>query len=90
MPNARRTWPYEGAARSPDALSLSPDCLLSSGRSLAAVGRLGTTGNVGPSGAVLGGFNGSDFGRDSLAYRYDPIGWATTRPVRGYIRDRRR
>lgn len=90
MPNRRQTWPYAGASNSPPALSLSPDCLLSSDRSLAAVGRLGTVPNVGPRGTRPGGFNGSDFGRADLRYRYDPIGVTWSRPTRGYIRDRTR
>ena len=76
MPNARQTWPYNGAAVSPEALTQSPDGLLNSGRSLAGPLRLGTAPGVGPRGALLDGLNGrSDFGMDRISPRpYDAIG----------------
>lgn len=89
MPNRRQTFPYNGAAASPPALSLSPDCLLNSARPLAGPLRLGTAPNVGPNGALRDGFRGSDFGMADLRWRYDPIGVTWSRPNRGYIRDRR-
>lgn len=65
MPNRRQTWPYNGAAASPPALTQTPDGLLNSARSLAGPLRLGTApGRVGPRGAVADGFGGSDFGMD--------------------------
>lgn len=75
MANGRRTWPYNGQADSPVALSLSPDTLLRSDRSLAARGRLGTAPGVGPVGFTPGGRAASDFGLDNVSpRRFDPLG----------------
>ena len=67
MPNARQSWPYNGAATSPAALTQTPDGLLNSDRSLAGPLRRGTSGNVGPVARALGGNvvrGESDFGMD--------------------------
>lgn len=79
MANRRQTWPYNGEASSPAALTLSPDGTLNSGRSLAGPLRKGTAGSVGPSG--FGPGNGaSDFGTDRVSPRhFDPMGTSDTR-----------
>ena len=75
MPNAQKPWPYGGQCKCPDALTLTPDGLLNSGRPLAGPLRLSTAMGVGPSGAPDGAFRRSDFGTDRLQpRRYDPIG----------------
>ena len=78
MPNARRTWPFEGQASSPPGRTLSPDSVLNSDRSLGGPFRLGTAPGVGPRGALLDGLRGrSDFGMDRPIYD----AWRTVYPV---------
>lgn len=73
MPNRRRTWPYQGAADSPPALTQTPDALLNSGRSLAGPLRLGTAPGAGPRGAPPVG--DTDLGMDRISPRpMDSIG----------------
>lgn len=75
MPDVKRSWPYLGQASSPPALTLTPDGLLNSARSLAGPLRLGTAAGVGPSGAPEGAYRNSDFGMDRISpRRFDPIG----------------
>ena len=76
MPNRNQSWPYQGQAASPPALSLSPDGVLNSGRSLAGTLRIGTAAGVGPRGALVAGLRGrSDFGMDRISPRsMDHIG----------------
>lgn len=78
MPDRRRSWPYNGQATSPAALTLSPDGLLNSDRSLAGPLRRGTFGPVGPTGRGLGAVGAryaSDFGMDRVSPRdMDHIG----------------
>ena len=74
MANRRQTWPYQGAATSPPALTQSPDGLLNSGRSLAGPLRLGTAPGIGPTGE-RNGARESDFGMDRIGRRaVDAIG----------------
>ena len=74
MPNRNRSWPYQGQAASPAALTLTPDGILNSERSLAGPLRRGTFGSVGPA-ALVGGRGASDFGMDRISQRcHDPIG----------------
>ena len=81
MPNRRRTWPYEGQAASPPAITVSPDTDLNSARSLVGPLRLGTEPRVGPRGNADGdGPRGSDFGVDRVSPRgVDPMGWPVKR-----------
>lgn len=78
MPDRNRSWPHQGQATSPAALTLSPDGLLNSGRSLAGPLRRGTYGPVGPTGRGIGGVGAryaSDFGTDRITPRaFDHIG----------------
>lgn len=78
MPDRRRSWPYQGAADSPAALTLSPDGLLNSGRSLVGPLRRGTYGAAGPTVRGLGSVvnrGASDFGMDRVTPRpFDHIG----------------
>jgi len=75
MPNRRQSWPYNGAAASPPALTQSPDGLLNSNRSLAGPLRLGTAPGVGPRGNDIESTRGSDFGMDRISPRaLDSIG----------------
>lgn len=77
MGNRRQAWPYDGAAASGPALSLSPDGVLNSGRRLAGTLRVGTSAGVGPQGALLEGLQRgrSDFGMDRITPRaMDHIG----------------
>jgi len=77
MPNVRRSWPYEGAAASPAALTQTPDGILNSDRPLAGPLRRGTFGAAGPTARGLGvaGRYASDFGMDRISQRcHDPIG----------------
>ena len=80
MPNRRRSWPYNGAAASPAALTVSPDGLLSSSRSLVGPLRLGTEPRVGPRGVVSDGPGETDVGVDRVTPRgFDPMGTSDTR-----------
>jgi len=81
MPNRRRTWPYNGAAASPPAITVSPDTDLNSARSLVGPLRLGTEPRVGPRGnANEDGPRGTDFGVDRVSPRgFDPMGTSDTR-----------
>jgi hypothetical protein len=92
MPNERQTWPYQGQATSPRALTLTPDGILNSERSLAGRLRMGTAVGVGPGarGALSDGTRGgnTDFGMDSVPRNYDPIG--TSDPALGSRFVRRR
>jgi len=77
MPDRRRSWPYEGQARSPRALTQTPDGLLNSDRSLAGPLRWGTAPGAGPrvGTASVDGASASDFGIDRVSQRsHDPIG----------------
>lgn len=95
MPNARRSWPYNGMAESPPALTQTPDGLLRSDRSLVGPLRRGTARGVGP--GAGGGFPvdaraASDFGVDSITPRhFDPMGTSDMRapPFPGSRRVRR-
>jgi len=90
MPNARQTWPFQGSAASPAALTLTPDGILNSDRSLAGPLRRGTYGDIGPK--PLGGGRGgnSDFGmdrispraRDSIGQKYPETDTGNSRRVR--------
>ena len=92
MPNARRSWPYNGQAASPPALTVIPDCVTNSARSLAGPLRLGTAPGVGPRGAP--DIGRTDFGMDRISpRRMDPMGTDNTRdpprdPSRLISRDR--
>jgi hypothetical protein len=92
MPNERRAWPYTGEAASPPALTLTPDGLLRSDRSLAGRLRRSTAPGVGPSprGALADSTRGgnTDFGMDAVVRDYDPIG--TSNPNLGSRFVRRR
>lgn len=80
MPDRRRTWPYNGAAASPPALTQSPDGLLNSARSLAGPLRIGTAPGVGPRGAPDGAYLDTDLGVDRVSPRgFDPMGTSDTR-----------
>ena len=73
MPNRRQSWPYNGQAASPPALTQTPDVLLSSARSLAGPLRLGTAPGVGPRGAP--DIGATDLGMDRISPRpMDSIG----------------
>lgn len=75
MPNRRRTWPYNGAAESPAAITASPDGNWNSGRSFAGPLRIGTAPGVGPRGAPAANALDSDLGVDRISpRRFDPIG----------------
>lgn len=78
MANARRSWPHQGAPASPAALTLTPDGLLNSDRSLAGPLRRGTFGSVGPTARSIGSVavrGASDFGMDLVTPRaMDHIG----------------
>lgn len=69
MPNRRRSWPYEGAASSPQAITVSPDANLRSNRGLVGPLRLGTSPGVGPSGAPDATGLDSDLGVDRVSPR---------------------
>lgn len=73
MPDRRRTWPYNGQAASPPALTRTPDTVQNSERSLAGPLRVGTAPGAGPRGGGNGG--SSDLGMDRVSpVRSDPIG----------------
>ena len=78
MPDRRRSWPYQGQATSPAALTQSPDGLLNSDRPLGGPLRRGTFGPVGPTGRGIGGVvnrAATDFGVDQVTPReFDHIG----------------
>ena len=90
MPNSRKTWPYNGQAASPAALTLTPDGLLNSDRSLVGPLRRGTFGTAGPTARGLGGVatrGASDFGMDRISQRnHDPIGSVPYTPESERIR----
>ena len=75
---ARETWPRLRVMASPAALTLTPDGLLNSDRSLAGPLRRGTYGPVGPTGRALGSVasrGASDMGMDFVSPRaMDHIG----------------
>ena len=84
MPNRRRTWPYEGQATSPPAVTVSPDGTLRSNRDLVGPERFGTSlvagSPVGPRGNLGDEFRASDFGMDRVSPRgVDPMGWPIKR-----------
>jgi hypothetical protein len=81
MPNRRQTWPYNGQAESPPAITVIPDTTTNSARSLAGPLRLGTEPRVGPRGNVNDGtFRESDLGVDRITPRgFDPMGTSDTR-----------
>ena len=80
MPNRRRTWPYQGQAASPPAITVSPDGVLRSNRSLAGPLRWGTAPGVGPRGNIGDEFRETDFGMDRVDPRdVDPMGWPIKR-----------
>lgn len=75
MPNRRRTWPYDGAASSPPALTQSPDGLWNSARRFAGPLRVSTAPGVGPRGAPAANALDTDLGVDRITpRRFDPIG----------------
>lgn len=78
MPDRNRSWPYQGQATSPAALSLSPDGLLRSNRPLAGVLRNGTGPDVGPAAREFGSLTtrgDTDLGMDRVTPRdMDHIG----------------
>jgi|GEM_PF-6739685 len=78
MADRNRSWPYQGAAASPAALTLTPDGVLNSDRSLAGPLRRGTYGSAGPTTRGLGSVvtrGASDFGTDTINPReLDHIG----------------
>jgi len=90
MPNERQTWPYNGSAASPAALTLTPDGILNSDRSLAGPLRRGTFGSVGPKPLGAAGRGASDFGmdrispraRDSIGQKYPETDTGNSRRVR--------
>ena len=80
MPNARRTWPYNGFGSSPPALTITPDTILNSARYCAGPLRLGTAPGVGPRGVPDGPGQRTDYGMDSISpRRMDPMGTSVTR-----------
>ena len=80
MPNRRRTWPYNGAATSPPAITVSPDATLNSARSLVGPLRIGTAPGVGPRGRPAAVTLDTDFGVDRVSPRgFDPMGTSDTR-----------
>lgn len=80
MPNRRRSWPFDGAASSPPAITASPDANLRSNRALAGPLRLGTSPGVGPSGAPDATGLDSDFGVDRVSPRdFDVLGTSDAR-----------
>lgn len=82
MPNARRSWPYNGQADSPPALTLTPDGVLNSTRSLVGPLRRGTAPGVGPTvrGLNIAARGASDFGVDHITPRhFDPMGTSDSR-----------
>lgn len=79
MPNRRQTWPYNGAAASPPALTQSPDGLWNSDRSFVGPLRMGTAPGVGPRRAVVAE-GATDMGLDNITPRgIDPIGTSDLR-----------
>lgn len=84
MPNRRQSWPYNGAAASPPAITVSPDTDLNSGRPLVGRLRWGTAPGVGPRYGRAGdngdSLQGTDFGMDRVSPRgFDPMGTSDTR-----------
>ena len=80
MPNRRRTWPFNGAAASPRAITVSPDTDLNSARSLVGSLRMGTAPGVGPRGNLGDEFRDTDFGVDRITPRgFDPMGTSDAR-----------
>ena len=80
MPNRRRAWPYEGAASSPPAITVSPDGTWNSSRSFAGPMRIGTSPGVGPRGAPNANGLDTDLGVDRVSPRaFDPMGTSDAR-----------
>lgn len=84
MPNRNRSWPYQtGQAASPPAITVAPDGVLNSARSLAGRLRWGTEPRVGPRYGRAGDNGdglGTDFGMDRVSPRgFDPMGTSDTR-----------
>jgi len=90
MPNARQTWPFQGSAASPAALTLTPDGILNSERPCVGPLRRGTYGDVGPKPLGGAGRGASDFGmdrispraRDSIGQKYPETDTGNSRRVR--------
>jgi hypothetical protein len=82
MPNRRRTWPYDGQADSPPAITVGASGVLNSSRSLVGPLRRGTAPGVGPRGRADGG-GGSDLGTDRVSpIGFDPMGTSLEREPR--------
>lgn len=75
MPNRRRSWPFNGAAASPPAITVSPDGTWNSARQFVGPLRVSTSVGVGPRGAPRGEFIDTDMGVDKITpRRWDPLG----------------
>lgn len=80
MPNRRRSWPYEGQAASPPAITVSPDGTWNSARRFVGPLRAATEPRVGPRGAPNAETIDTDVGVDRISPRtWDPMGTSDAR-----------